>query len=60
MGHTGFLFGAGLDGTCMQDVIDACNAGKEVRISTVANTYPNYCIKKMIKEAGVDIRFFLS
>ena len=42
--------------TCMQDVIDACNAGKEVRISTVANTYPNYCIKKMIKEAGVDIR----
>lgn len=42
--------------TCMQDVIDACNAGQEVRISTVANTYPNYCIKKMIKEAGVDIR----
>ena len=40
----------------MQDVIDACNAGKEVRISTVANTYPNYCIRKMIKEAGVDIR----
>lgn len=42
--------------TCMQDVIDACNAGQEVRISTVANTYPNYCIKKMIEAAGVDIR----
>mgnify|MGYP004531864205 CR=1 FL=1 len=42
--------------TCMQDVIDACNAGQEVRISTVANTYPNYCIREMIAAAGVDIR----
>lgn len=42
--------------TSIQDVIDACNAGQEVRISTVANTYPNYCIRKMIEAAGVDIR----
>lgn len=37
---------------CLQDAIDAAKAGKVVRISTVANTYPNYCIKKLMKAAG--------
>lgn len=38
--------------TCMQDAIDQAKAGKQVRISTVANTYPNYCIRQLLDKAN--------